>query len=181
MRHDHDRTLRIADHGAEQRLSYGDVLAFHQGDAYWGCAVAFRALQRAGELLSRDRLWDRETLRISSGHPGPGVRDTIECVTHSISNGRFTLSSPGSERRCTSDLKYEWEISDGRNRVSVRLRDDFVPPEFFGLLDTLETNPETVEARNRIEALKQMLIEKIWREPLEESFPGSVLETAPRN
>jgi len=181
MHHDHDRTLRIADHGAEQRLSYGDALAFHKGDAYWGCAVAFRALQRAGELLSGGKLWDREVLQIQSGHPGPGVRDTIEYVTHSISNDRFTLSSPGSERRCTSDLKYEWEISDGRNRVSVRLRDDFVPPEFFGLLDMLETNPDAIDARNRLEVLKQMLIEKIWREPLEESFPDSVLEPDSRN
>lgn len=180
MNGDQDTTLRIADQGEEQRIAYRDALGFHKGEAYWGCAVAFRALQRAGELLSNGGLWDRESLYVRSGHPGPGVRDTIEYVTRTISNHRFTLSEPGSEPRCTSDLKYEWEVNDDRHRVRVHLRDGFVPDEFFELLDTLETQPGTVTAMRRLEELKQMLVEKIWREPLEESFPEPVVEPVAR-
>ena len=171
-----DKTICIHDRGREERLDFDDALAFHRGDARWGCAVAFRALQRAGQLLSKERPWDRQTLHIRSGHPGPGVRDTIEFVTHGIADNRFELTHPGLECKCTSDLEYEWEISDGKNMARVRLRDDFVPAEFFALLDRMEAKTDTHTDKIRLEQIKQALIEKIWREPLEHCFPDVSLE-----
>jgi len=167
--------LRIADHGTAQALSYDDALAFHRGDAFWGCAVAFRALQRAAELLSKDRLWDRASLHIRSAHPGPGVRDTIEYVTRCISGQRFDLYGSGSAGKCTSDLQYEWLISDGNSTARVRLREDFVPAEFYALLDRLESAGDSADTRKRLEEIKRALTDRIWQESLQQAFPDACL------
>ncbi|MCH8163413.1 MAG: hypothetical protein IIA99_04895, partial [Proteobacteria bacterium] len=68
------QTIKIADHGEIQVLSYAGLLDYHKGDAIWGLSVAFRALQLAASLFSRESLWDRKDLFIVSNHPGPGVR-----------------------------------------------------------------------------------------------------------
>lgn len=172
-----DTNLEIADKGIRHHLTYDDALSFHHGNAIWGCTVAFRALQRAGKLLSKERLWDRETLYIISKHPGPGVQDTLEFVTHCISLGRLQLSCPSTERKCSSDLKYEWTINDGKLAALVRLRDDFVPASFFDLLDRVDTEAEQPGDKRELEDLKQKLTKQIWRESLEEIFPDPALES----
>lgn len=173
-----DQTIRIADHGVERCLSYGDALANHRGNAYWGCAVAFRALQRAADLLSTDRSWERENLHITSAHPGPGVRDTIEYVTRCISNDRFSLSGPVTEAKCTRALEYQWQVSNGDKQVRLRLRDDFVPAEFFDILDRFEAQVETADDVQRLDEIKRILVEKIWRQPLAGLFHTTVTTRA---
>jgi hypothetical protein len=63
-------------------------------------------LQYAEKLLSREKLWERQSLTIESGHPGPGVRDTIEYVTGCVSAGRFILTCDATEARCVSDMMH---------------------------------------------------------------------------
>jgi hypothetical protein len=92
---DQSTTLEIADGDRLRRFDYRQALDFHQGNSYWGCALAFRMLQRAGPLLSRERLWDRNRLQVISGHPGPGVRDTLELVYPVIDSVTFSESGRG--------------------------------------------------------------------------------------
>jgi len=87
--------------------------ARRSGNSYWGCALAFRMLQRAAPLLSGRGLWDRRRLQVLSGHPGPGVRDTLELVTGCVSEGRFRLEGGPREARCVGDMAYRWRLSDG--------------------------------------------------------------------
>ena len=169
------RNLIIADRGALRHLSYDGALAFHQGTSYWGCALAFRALQLAGTLLSRDGLWDRERLSVVSGHPGPGVRDTIEYVTGCVSRDRFALSCATKERRCVRDMQFEWRVNDGTREAQLRLRDDFVPEPFFELLDRLGTSAWEASDDQRLDAYKWELTRKIWEAPLEQAFPTAAL------
>ena len=86
-----EQTLDIADNGRVEHLTYEGLLTFHQGEALWGASVGFRAMQAAGSSLSTERLWDRARILIVSAHPGPGVRDAIEYVTHCVSRNRFRL------------------------------------------------------------------------------------------
>ena len=165
------QTIKIADHGEIQLLSYAELLDYHNGDSIWGLSVAFRALQLAASLFSRESLWDRKDLFIVSSHPGPGVRDSIEYVTHCISDNRFRLAEEiMHEEKCTSAMKFEWKISYDIHLHVVTLRDDFVPNKFYELLDRLNTNQERLEDKKYFDEFKATLVDKIWREPITSSY-----------
>lgn len=165
------QTIKIADHGEIQLLSYAELLDYHNGDSIWGLSVAFRALQLAASLFSGESLWDRKDLFIVSGHPGPGVHDAIEYVTHCISHNRFRLTEEiMHEEKCTSAMKFEWKISYDIHLHVVTLRDDFVPNKFYELLDRLNTNQERLEDKKYFDEFKATLVDKIWREPITSSY-----------
>ena len=165
------QTIKIADHGEIQVLSYAGLLDYHKGDAIWGLSVAFRALQLAASLFSRESLWDRKHLFIVSNHPGPGVRDAIEYVTHCISHNRFRLTEEiKHEEKCTSTMKFEWRIDYGIHTHVINLRDNFVPNEFYELLDRLHTDQERLDDKKNFNEFKILLAKKIWREPITSSY-----------
>ncbi|MGH6612155.1 MAG: hypothetical protein ACRECQ_18075, partial [Burkholderiaceae bacterium] len=155
--------------------SYAGLEDFHQGDSWWGLSVGFRALQLAGKVLSRRQLWDREQLRVKSGHPGAGVRDAVEYVTHCVSRKRFSLAMPAYAMRCSRDMRFEWRISDEHDTVEVRLRRGFVPNAFFDLLDRLNTPRERPEDHQRFDEFKLALSDRLWHVRLEDPFAVTVL------
>jgi hypothetical protein len=169
--------IHINDRGTPLKLNYSDALKFHQGNAYWGCALAFRMLQYAAELLSREKTWERQELSIVSGHPGPGVRDTIEYVTGCVSAGRFKLTCDSGEPRCVSDMEYSWQVSDGRQHLQLTLAQGIVSPEFLQLLDKINNNEANEQQLERLESLKAEMTAKIWSLELGRAFPDARLTT----
>ncbi|MBA2491644.1 MAG: hypothetical protein ACR2KU_09075 [Gammaproteobacteria bacterium] len=170
------KRLAIADRSKVRHLTYAGLLDFHQGDSWWGLSVGFRALQVAGKVLSREKLWDREHLRITSAHPGPGVRDAIEYVTRCVSRGRFRLACSRDEIRCSRNMRFEWRVSDERETVRVRLRRGFVPDAFFDLLDRVNTPRESPEDRQRFDDFKRELSDRLWHVRLEDPFKVDSLD-----
>jgi hypothetical protein len=170
-------TIRIKDQGEVLELDYDGAICQHPGSLWWGTAVGFRAMQVAAQALSKDGLWDRENLYIVSGHPGPGVRDTIDYVTGTASRDRYQMVlADGCEMKCNSKMKYEWWVSDGEKTANINLRPDFVPREFYDLSDRLETNETTKEDIKAFRIFKVNLSTRIWNAPLEESFRVKVIE-----
>jgi hypothetical protein len=174
-------TIRIKDHGEVLELDYDGAVCQHPGSLWWGTAVGFRAMQVAAQALSQDDLWDREKLYIVSGHPGPGVKDTIDYITGAASRDRYNVVvAEGCGMQCNSKMKYEWWVSDGEKTANINLRPDFVPREFYDLTDRLEVN-ETVKeiTKEDIKAFrifKVNLSTRIWNFPLEESFRVEVID-----
>ena len=174
-------TIRIKDQGEVLELDYDGAVCQHPGSLWWGTAVGFRAMQVAAQALSQDDLWDREKLYIVSGHPGPGVKDTIDYVTGAASRDRYNVVvAEGCGMQCNSKMKYEWWVSDGEKTANINLRPDFVPREFYELTDRLEVN-ETVKeiTKEDIKAFrifKVNLSTRIWNFPLEESFRVEVID-----
>lgn len=174
-------TIRIKDRGEVLELDYDGAVCQHPGSLWWGTAVGFRAMQVAAQALSQDDLWDREKLYIVSGHPGPGVKDTIDYVTDAASRHRYNVVvAEGCGMQCNSKMKYEWWVSDGERTANINLRPDFVPREFYELTDRLEVN-ETVKeiTKEDIKAFrifKVNLSTRIWNFPLEESFRVEVVD-----
>lgn len=164
------RVLQILDGDEVLNLSYREALDFHGNDAWFGVAVAFRMLQAAGDLLSVDRLWDRDGLYVVSGHPGRGVRDCVQYVTRCVTHGRYSLPTDVFEGRCDSAMQFYWEIGDGMRVASIVLRDDFIPAQFFELLDRHATRHEHPADADRLGVLKRELAEKVWAEPLQTLF-----------
>jgi hypothetical protein len=174
-------TIRIKDQGEVLELDYDGAVCQHPGSLWWGTAVGFRAMQVAAQALSQDDLWDREKLYIVSGHPGPGVKDTIDYITGAASRHRYNVVvAEGCGMQCNSKMKYEWWVSDGEKTANINLRPDFVPREFYELTDRLEVN-ETVKeiTKEDIKAFrifKVNLSTRIWNFPLEESFRVEVVD-----
>ena len=174
-------TIRIKDQGEVLELDYDGAVCQHPGSLWWGTAVGFRAMQVAAQALSQDDLWDREKLYIVSGHPGPGVKDTIDYITGAASRDRYNVVvAEGCGMQCNSKMKYEWWVSDGEKTANINLRPDFVPREFYELTDRLEVN-ETVKeiTKEDIKAFrifKVNLSTRIWNFPLEESFRVEVTD-----
>ncbi len=173
---DQSTTLEIADGDRVMRYDYRHALAFHQGNSYWGVALAFRLLQRAAPLLSGDGLWDRNRLQVVSGHPGPGVRDTLELITGCVSGGRFQLEGGPREARCVGDMHYRWRLGDGATELGLQLAEGIVPPGFLQRLDRIDRAPASEEDKAALERYKRAMTEAIWRMPLGAAFPDSDLE-----
>ncbi len=170
-------TIRIKDKGEVLELDYNGAICQHPGSLWWGTAVGFRAMQVAAKALSKDELWSRDNLYIVTGHPGPGVKDTIEYVTGTASRDRYkTILAEGCEMKCNSQMKYEWWVSDGVKTVNINLRPDFVPREFYDLSDRLETNETTKEDIKSFRIFKVNLSTRIWNAPLEENFSVEVFD-----
>lgn len=167
--------ILINDHGRLLQLSYNDALSFHKGNAYWGCALAYRMLQLAGKLLSREKIWERQNLHIWSGHPGPGVRDTIEYVTGCVSERRYELTCKTTEPRCVGEMDFSWKVNDGTQCVDLKLAEDIVPKAFLTLLDRFKHKEAQKTDQAALEAFKRSMTDKIWRRDLEDAFPDTKL------
>ena len=166
-----DRTIRIVDHSEILQLDFAGAKKFHEGDSWWGLAVGFRAMQRGAEVLSRNNLWDRKDLFVVSSHPGPGVRDAIEYVTECVGRKQYRLTDEcATQKGCSREMKFEWQISDGEVTAQVKLRTDFVPADFYELLDRLGTDEEQSQDADEFNGYKTELSESLWAEPLSSAF-----------
>jgi hypothetical protein len=167
-----DDAITITDQGGVVTLNYQQALASHQGTSWFGVAVAFRALQLAGETLSStDGLWDRNQLYIVSGHPGPGVKDAIEYVTRCVSRDHFRLTDEvAGQSSCGSDMTFNWWVSNGTHTAIISLRPDFIPMSFTDRLERLGTDKE----KNNDEALfaeaKKQLANELWQSTATDNF-----------
>jgi len=163
--------IRIVDNGKVQTLDYQDATAEHQRSLWWGTAVGYRAMQVAAIALSKKTLWSRDNLTVVSGHPGPGVLDSLNFVTHSRDKGRLTvMENPNCVSRCNSEMKFEWWVSDGEKTAHVMLREDFVPQEFYQLIDR-GVYDENIEGDDALfELYKVNLSSRIWVAALEDNF-----------
>jgi len=163
--------IRIVDNGKVLTLDYQEATAVHQRSLWWGTAVGYRAMQVAALALSQKQLWSRDNLTVVSGHPGPGVIDSLNYVTHCADTGRLTvMQNANCVSRCNSEMKFEWWVSDGRQCAHVMLREDFVPREFYQLIDRGIYN-EALEGDDKLfELYKVNLSARIWVAPLDENF-----------
>ena len=163
--------IRIVDNGDVKTLDYQDACAEHQRSLWWGTAVGYRAMQVAAKALSQDQLWSRGNLNVVSGHPGPGVLDSLNFVTGCADNDRLTvMENPNCQGRCNSEMKFEWWVSDGKQTAHVALREDFVPVEFYQLTDR-QVYGETLDSDGKLfELFKVNLSSRLWVGSLEENF-----------
>ncbi|MGH8192524.1 MAG: hypothetical protein ACREP2_13895 [Rhodanobacteraceae bacterium] len=169
------KTLLIAEGGKTLTLDYAGALAAHAGESWFGVAVGFRMLQAAGTALSRRQIWNREHLRVRSGHPGSGVRDAVEYVTRCVSRGRYRVEGAGGSG-CHRGMRFAWRVETETATAKVDLRGGFIPETFYVLLDRLGTPAESAEDRDRFGTLKRDLAERIWQQPLAELFAVELLE-----
>lgn len=165
-----DTRLRIVSGGELLTLDYGGAITAHPKTLWWGAAVGYRAMQAAAVALSQPFLWQRQGLYVVSGHPGPGVLDSLNYVTHCRDEDRMrVLENPRCQGMCNAEMKFEWWVCDGQKTAHVILREDFVPRAFYELTERLFDVVTNADKR-LFEEFKVVLSAKIWNAPLEESF-----------
>ena len=169
--------VRIKEGGVVKELDYNGAMTAHTGSLWWGTAVGYRAMQVAAQALSKDGLWSRDDLYVVGSHPGPGVRDAIDYVTHVVGRDRYkVVLEDNCGMKCNSAMKFEWWVSDGRRTAAVKLREDFVPRAFYELSDRLGTDAESEEDTRLFEISKVNLSTRIWATPLERNFRVEVID-----
>jgi hypothetical protein len=163
--------IRVLDHGKLLTLDYQEATAQHQRSLWWGTAVGYRAMQVAALALSQKQLWSRDNLVVVSGHPGPGVLDSLNYVTGCADRDcLIVMQNENCVNRCNSEMKFEWWVSDGQQTAYVKLRDDFVPIEFYQLIDRRVYSETRADDDKLFELFKVNLSSRIWVAPLDESF-----------
>jgi hypothetical protein len=60
----------------------------------------------------------------------------------------------------------------------LKLAEGIVSSEFLQLLDTINRNEATQQQYERLESLKQAMVEKIWSLDLEQAFPEAQIKNA---
>lgn len=163
--------IRVLEQGKLLTLDYQEATAKHQRSLWWGTAVGYRAMQVAALALSEKQLWSRDDLVVVSGHPGPGVLDSLNYVTGCTDRDCLTvMQNDNCVSRCNSEMKFEWWVSDGQQTAHVMLRDDFVPDEFYQLIDRRVYNETRADDDKLFELYKVNLSSRIWVAPLDDSF-----------
>jgi hypothetical protein len=78
--------------------------------------------------------------------------------------------------KCNSSMKFEWWVSDRRRTASIKLREEFVPREFYELSDRLGTAAETKADKRLFQIFKVTLSTRIWAAPLSRNFDVEVID-----
>ncbi|PZA11719.1 hypothetical protein DNX69_11390 [Rhodopseudomonas palustris] len=129
-------TLTIAGEEDLIDIRFDAVAAYHGQSALAMLAVTFQALRLMLPVLSPERPPRRADLVVTSGHPGPGVRDAFEFVTRAVTRGVYTVdrSLPHARLCPGADMSYSWRVSAGDRSVGAALRSGVVPDRFFELI-----------------------------------------------
>lgn len=160
--------LRIAAEEGPLHITYEAVQAYHGHSALAMLALIFQGLRGALPLLEQDgQPVPRDALAVTSGHPGPGVRDAIEFVTRAVTRGCYTVDTSLPEARygVQDDKSYSFRLRCGPREVRAVLRAGVLPPEFFALL----TDP-TPQARLAHAALRRRIAEEVITRPPQALF-----------
>ncbi|QAU23166.1 hypothetical protein EO087_03475 [Dyella sp. M7H15-1] len=168
--------IRVVDHGEVLTLDYQEATRLHQRSLWWGTAVGYRAMQVAAVALSGNKLWQRDNLVVVSAHPGDGVLDSLNYVTRCADRDTLTvMQNSHCINRCNSEMKFEWWVSDGGKTAHVMLHEDFVPREFYELIDRRVYSETRADDDKLFELYKVNLSSRIWVAPLEQSFSFELL------
>ncbi|QAY94789.1 hypothetical protein CWB41_02735 [Methylovirgula ligni] len=141
-------TLTIAGEEEPIIIGYEAVAAYHGQSALAMLAITFQALRAILPVLSPDGPPPRAALSITSGHPGPGVRDAFEFVTRAVTRNAYVVdrSLPDARLNPQADISYSFVVSLGERRVRASLKEDVLPQRFFELLAIKEkTDAERAE------------------------------------
>jgi hypothetical protein len=162
-------TIAVAELGRIIIFSFDDMMRYHGPGSPAGVAVAFKAMQRAFDLLSPDAPPERRSIVVRTAFRGPGARDGFEAVTRAVTDGRYTVDRTllrAGRGRLLEDFVFEVGIGVGigvgEASVTLLLRDGFVTEEF---IDLARTDDRTDAEERRLDELKAQLAQRIMTTP----------------
>lgn len=155
--------VAVRERGRTLEFTFDDVMRYHGPGSPGGVAVAFKAMQRAFDLLSPDAPPERRAITVRTAFRGPGARDCFEAVTRAVTDGRYVVDRAllrTDRGRLLEDFVFEVGL-DGTT-VTLLLRDGFVTDEF---IDLARTEPRDAAQEARLDALKAALAHRVMATP----------------
>ena len=136
-------------------LDYECLKQYHQDTNYAMLAITFKGLQKAMTMFPAG-IPERKNIKILSAHPGTGVRDAFEFITRVITNNNFVLDTtlPYANYNPHKEMGYYYEISDGKNTISLTLKEGILMKEFFDYFEKLKNNTASEIEINHFTKLK---------------------------
>lgn len=156
------------------RIGFDAVAAYHGQAALAMLAVTFQALRLAFAALSPSVPPRRKDITITSGHPGPGVRDAFEFVTRAVTRNAYVVDRSLAESRLvpSADISYSFRVSISGRTAILGLRPDALPERFF----TLNFTPSrTAEQERELSELKRSIAENVLARPADQLFTLTVV------
>ncbi|QAY67451.1 hypothetical protein [Paenibacillus protaetiae] len=130
-------TIRIRDGKAVLDIGFPELRNYHGGSALMALAVGYRSLQAAFGLLFGEEAPERKSLKITSGHGGPGFRDAFEYVTRAVTRGAYKVDVHYPQGQYDpyrpQGYAFVFETADGR-AAEVVLKPNFLPAVFYEYL-----------------------------------------------
>ena len=152
-------TIAVQELGRTITFTFDDMMRYHGPGSPGGVAVAFKAMQRAFDVLSPDEPPQRRSILIRTAFRGPGGRDGFEAVTRAVTDGRFTVDRALVRRERGWLLEdFIFEIAIGPRSLTVLLRDGFVTEEFIDLARCEQRSPAQ---KRRLDELKADLARRV--------------------
>ena len=153
-------TISVQELGRTITFTFDDMMRYHGPGSPGGVAVAFKAMQRAFDVLSPDEPPQRRSIVVCTAFRGPGARDGFEGVTRAVTDGRYTVDRVlvRSDRgRLLEDFVFE--VGIGPAIGDMLLRDGFVTDEFIDLARMRTTSHRG--RRSRLDELKADLAQRV--------------------
>lgn len=145
-------------------IGFDDLVRYHGHAALAMLALTFRAQ----EAVFRDLLGGtppaRAAISVTSGHPGPGVRDAFEMITRCVTRGAYTVdrSLPGPRLNPKADVVYAFEMTiAGAGSRHIAVREGVLPQEFFDLVSITKNEAQLA----RFSEIKREIAEKVLAAP----------------
>lgn len=120
-------------------LPFSAVQAYHGHGALAMLAITYQGMQGAMQRLQAcndGQLLARKDLVVTSGHPGPGVRDAFEFITRAATRGCYRIDTSLPWARYSQDgaRSYSFVLEWRGHEVRGVLREGALPARFFSLL-----------------------------------------------
>lgn len=175
-------TIAVRDHDDLIEFTFADVEKYHGQGSIGGAALGFQVLRAGLRALYGDAPPRRDEISVTTGHPGPGFRDTFELITRAVTRGAYRADSDRPDGRYNPfhAHAYSWSIASADGRAAeLVLREGLIPLRFFELWDLVGRGLATPADRRELDVVKRHLADDVLARPLDQLFTVSVRETAP--
>jgi hypothetical protein len=164
-------SVAVTEGGRTLEFTFEDLLRYHGPGSPAGVACAFKAMQRAFAVLSRDGTPPRRSVVVRTPFRGPGARDGFEAVTRAVTDGRYVVDRAlvrPDRGILLEDFVFEISLASADvDPVMLLLRDGFVTDEFIGLARTAR---RTAAQEERLDELKAVMAGLLTATPAAEVF-----------
>ena len=157
--------IRVIDHGTELAIPFEACVAYHGRTSIGGLALGFRLLQWSIAELSPNRVPDRESIRLQTTFPGPGLRDAFEMVARVVTRGAYEVlpasAAPANAPEGVTGPMY-FRVGVGQRELEVVLPPGAISAEFIAAGRHVKSGAAKAAEIERWTELKEALATSVW-------------------
>jgi hypothetical protein len=163
-----EHVIRIKDQQELIEISFSELRKYHGGAALMALAVGYRVMQVAINELFGSQPPQRKSLKIFSGHGGPGFRDAFEFITRAVTRGAYEVdvNYPNAQHDPFRAQSYAFIVTaDHGAAVEVALKSDFLPHIFYEYMEKGRKQQITEQEIAQFAELRSVLCERALAAP----------------